>query len=178
MRSRFTRLTTFCAALLIGLSSPIAAGAQSPAGHGSTVTAVDPNCTGYGTEALVDPTSAAYIRNLKTNAVIGSVQLCERQVENGSWRVWAWVTLYSDIWTGQHANGRLVGTQAGWADEIRTCSDWGGTGPIMGGIHDRTCATAGIGSNIYWYHRAEAYVYDGNEIIGSGATTKYRGHVE
>jgi hypothetical protein len=130
------------------------------------------NCTGYGLNALVE---AHVIKNLTTSKVVGSVQLCQRySSDHGPWIRWTAVTLYYTVNPGEHANGLLRASHSGGEDK-RACSDvdFGGTGMITSTTR-RTCASAGFtyvpGSGVAY--RAEAYVYNVNQIIiAAGATT-------
>lgn len=175
MRKRLIRAATLSVTLLLAATTSLTVGA----GVAGAATTADPNCTGHGADNLVDPVgpyySAAYIKNRTTGTVVGTVQLCERlDADRDVWVRWAAVTLYYDMSSGQKANGRVHNNVPNTLDyQERLCSHPGGTGAIIGGTGDRTCATAGL-DDLGYLASADAYVYgaDGT-MLAYGSTDKY-----
>ncbi|MCX4693883.1 hypothetical protein [Streptomyces sp. NBC_01408] len=126
------------------------------------------NCGGEGTVV-----SANHIRVRASAREIGTVQLCRTSVATYGYFYFAWVRLYEDLGTGQHANAYLhVYDSAGSDAGTFTCN----SGPITG--LERECRTAftryetGNSGGLY---RADGYVFNSTgAIIAAGATAKTR----
>ncbi|WP_433013136.1 hypothetical protein [Kribbella sp. CA-294648] len=158
------RIGQTAAAVLAVAAGSLTLGA---AGTATAVPAATDICTGYGTNHRLD---VADIKALKyPRTTVGYVELCQRWDDSRLIR-WTNVRLGYTMNPGEHANGHVRNRHVdNLPVEAIMSTCYHGTGIIV--APDRLCSTGGVEWVEGWQDRADAYIYNVNNVaIAAGAT--------